>query len=102
MWVSYCVGCMNAYFACAKLLIFSEQPEFVMGPELTWFWMLFAWNFVGIGIFIYQWKSLASLKFGNAYDSFNTVVVDDAERQPLLQGSTITNGKLCCMTSEIQ
>jgi len=90
--LSYILACANAYFACAKLLVFSEQPEFVAGPELAWFWCQFGWTFMGIGIFLLQWRTLGSTKLENIFVKPKTVLVD-AERQPLLSDAVNSNGK---------
>nr|CAB3219624.1 ATP-binding cassette sub-family B member 9-like [Phallusia mammillata] len=85
----YFIACMNGFYSCVKLLVFSEQPEFVMGPTLKWFWGLFAWNLFGIVVFIAQWNSLESLcsDFSPENETKSSSTHKSTEKQPLMSKS---------------
>ena len=82
----YFFACINAYYACIKLLSFSDGPEFVAGPKLNWFWSLFAWSLVGSLLCILLWHLLCSIKFVCNEVSLHSNT-ENVENQPLLSES---------------
>uniref|UniRef100_H2XQ32 ABC transmembrane type-1 domain-containing protein n=1 Tax=Ciona intestinalis TaxID=7719 RepID=H2XQ32_CIOIN len=84
-WLVVTVACVNLYFACIKMLVFSHDTSFVVGPNLSWFWVLFAWSNLGALIFLIQWHFLSNLKLSPSRQI--NVEAPENEKQSLLGNS---------------
>nr|XP_009860482.1 ATP-binding cassette sub-family B member 9-like [Ciona intestinalis]XP_018669999.1 ATP-binding cassette sub-family B member 9-like [Ciona intestinalis] len=97
-WLVVTVACVNLYFACIKMLVFSHDTSFVVGPNLSWFWVLFAWSNLGALIFLIQWHFLSNLKLSPSRQI--NVEAPENEKQSLLgnshegYGSLANNGSI--------
>ena len=82
IWPLGVFACVNGYYACIKLLVFSDGKEFISGPRLYWFWGLFGWTMIASCLCLMFWQFLCS---SNNESNVTSSKEDCVEKQPLLE-----------------
>ena len=87
--LAFFISCMNGYYVCIKLLLYSESYPNKYGNDV-WFWLIFSWNLFGAAVFIYQWSAISSYKRTSSYGNYL-----NHEKTPLLQNNENSSTVFC-------